>query len=97
MSQWFVSPTIVFTQAAFVANKPSITRWDSRISHPSIPTTEKVIDSFNLPCSRESNNKIVCEACQKGKRHQLLYLKSNSVLSHLVELMCYDVAKGPLA
>jgi hypothetical protein len=50
-----------------------------------------VVASNNLPCSFESNKESVCDACQKGKSHQLPYPKSSSTSSYPLELVYSDV------
>jgi hypothetical protein len=50
-----------------------------------------IVSKFNLPCSSESNKEYVCDACQRAKSHQLPYSKSNSSLSHPLELIYSDV------
>jgi hypothetical protein len=48
--------------------KPYLEIWHNRLGHPSIPIVERVISSFNLPCSSDQNKKEVCDACQKAKK-----------------------------
>jgi histone deacetylase 1/2 len=65
-------------------------RWHHHLGHPSFRIVEKVLRDYKLPCSFDSN-KDVCDACQKGKSHQLPYLISTSVSSHPLELVFSDV------
>jgi hypothetical protein len=52
---------------------------------------ERVLKSFNLPYSLESNKQSVCDACQQAKSHQLPYPKSVSISTQPLELMFSDV------
>jgi hypothetical protein len=56
-----------------------------------IPIIERIVSKFNLPCSRLSNKESVCDTCQRAKGHQLPYSKSNSSLSHPLELIYSNV------
>jgi hypothetical protein len=76
---------------AFGVVKPTFSRWHSRLGHPSSPIVSRVVASNNLPCSFESNKGSVCDACQKGKSHQLPYPKSSSTSSYPLELVYSDV------
>uniref|UniRef100_A0A8R7VC78 GAG-pre-integrase domain-containing protein n=1 Tax=Triticum urartu TaxID=4572 RepID=A0A8R7VC78_TRIUA len=50
--------------------------WHKRLGHPSSSVVDSVIRLNKLPCapSRES---LVCDACQRGKMHQLPYNNSS--------------------
>jgi hypothetical protein len=76
---------------AFGVFKPSLAWWHNRLGHPFISIVERVINKFNLPCSSEFNKESVCDACQRAKSHQLPYSKSNSSLSHPLELIYSDL------
>lgn len=71
-------PATTIRHQALLASKPALSRWHSRLGHPSFPIAQRVISNFNLPCSREVNKDYVCDACQQGKSHQLPYTSSSS-------------------
>ena len=73
------------------AVKPSSERWHFRLGRPSSSIVKKVISHNNLPCSSDFNDDSVCDACQKGKSHQLPYSKSFSESSAPLELIFSDV------
>ncbi|BAB90546.1 putative rice retrotransposon retrofit gag/pol polyprotein [Oryza sativa Japonica Group] len=76
---------------ALGAAKLSLSRWHSRLGHPSLPIVKQVISRNNLPCSVESVNQSVCNACQEAKSHQLPYIRSTSVSQFPLELVFSDV------
>jgi hypothetical protein len=61
------------------SNKYSITRWHARLGHPSSSIVKFVLSKNCLPCSSESSESLVCDACQQVKSHQLPYPKFSSV------------------
>ena len=73
------------------AEKPTASRWHSRLGHPALPIVKKVIDENNLPCSSEVSKESVCDACQQAKNHQLPYPKSTSVSNFPLALIFSDV------
>jgi hypothetical protein len=76
------------------SNKYSTTRWHARLGHPSSSIVKFVLSKNNQPCSRESSEESVCDACQQVKSHQLSYAKSISVSKSPLELIFFDVC-GP--
>jgi hypothetical protein len=54
----------------------------------------QVLSENNFPFIQESNKESVCDACQKGKSHQLPYPRSTSVSSGPLDLIFSDVS-GP--
>ena len=68
-----------------------MSRWHSRLGHPSSSIVKQVISSHNLPVLDESSSESVCDACQQAKSHQLPYAKSSSVSSAPLELVFSDV------
>jgi len=50
-----------------------------------------VLNKNKLPFVPESNKESICDACQKGKSHQLPYPKSTSVSRAPLELVFSDV------
>jgi hypothetical protein len=75
----------------FRVYKPSLERWHSCLGHASIPFVERIVSSYNLPCSSKPNKDYVCDACQRAKNHQLPYSKSNSSSDYPLELIYSDV------
>jgi hypothetical protein len=67
------------------------------LGHLSSIIVKKVINSNNLPCSSESSDEYVCDACQKGKSHQLPYHKSFSESSAPLELVFQIFGVLPLS
>ena len=76
---------------AYGVVKPSLSRWHSRLGHPSLPIVDRVISKNNLPVTWDSSQESVCDACQRGKNHQLPYSKSFSVSSKPLQLIFSDV------
>ncbi|WVZ98591.1 hypothetical protein U9M48_044013 [Paspalum notatum var. saurae] len=60
-------------------NKPSTSRWHSRLGHPSFQIVKHVLRNNSLPCSSDENIESVYDSCQLAKSHQLPYPKSISV------------------
>jgi histone deacetylase 1/2 len=85
------SPSAHQDKEALAATTPSLERWHCRLGHPSYAIAEKVVRNHDLPVSAESNKMLVCDACQKGKSHQLPFPKSSSVFSFPLELIYSDV------
>jgi histone deacetylase 1/2 len=76
---------------AHAVSKVSLSRWHSRLGHPSSSIVKQVISRNNLPCLDETPSELVCDACQQAKSHQLPYSKSVSVSNHPLELIFSDV------
>jgi histone deacetylase 1/2 len=76
---------------AFGVNKPSTSRWHRRLGHPSSTIVQQILSHNKLPCVKDFSLQLVCDACQKGKSHQLPYHKSTSVSSAPLELIFSDV------
>jgi histone deacetylase 1/2 len=66
-------------------------RWHNRLGRPSFQIVGKVLRNNKLPYSFNSNKDVVCDACQKGKGHQLPYPVSISASSQPLELIFSDV------
>lgn len=81
----------ISNKQAFGVVKPSLFRWHSRLGHPSFSVVNRVISQNNLPVVRDSSQEFVCDACQKGKSHQLPYPKSSSVSIEPLQLVFSDV------
>jgi hypothetical protein len=90
---WVVYPLHpkIIRRHAFGVIKPTIARWHYRLGHPSSSIVCKVISTNKLPCLDASVSESVCDACQKGKIHQLPYPISSTISSVLVELVFSDV------
>jgi hypothetical protein len=71
--------------------KPSTKQWHSRLGHPSFKTVSRVLRDHELPSVSNKNVTHVCDACQQGKSHQLLFPKSVSVSKAPLELIFSDV------
>jgi histone deacetylase 1/2 len=76
---------------ALSAIRPSLSRWHSRLGHPSFPIVHKIISENKLACAREANVGSVCDACQQAKSHQLPYPKSSSISKFPLDLIFFDV------
>jgi hypothetical protein len=61
------------------AFKPTASLWHHRLGHASSHVVEQILSRHNLPFVKNSNHNVVCDACQKGKSHQLPYPKLSSV------------------
>jgi hypothetical protein len=57
----------------FGVNKPSTTRWHSRLGHLALPIVARVLRDHKLPFVSDSTSESVCDSCQKAKSHQLPY------------------------
>uniref|UniRef100_A0A8R7PCV6 GAG-pre-integrase domain-containing protein n=1 Tax=Triticum urartu TaxID=4572 RepID=A0A8R7PCV6_TRIUA len=70
--------------------KLTFDHWHKRLGHPSSSIVDSVIRLNKLACapSRES---LVCDACQRGKVHQLPYNNSSHVTNSPLELVHTDV------
>jgi hypothetical protein len=52
---------------------------------------QQILNRHNISFSKDQSHKLVCDACQQGKSHQLPYPKSTSVSSNPFELVFSDV------
>jgi histone deacetylase 1/2 len=71
--------------------KPSTSLWHSRLGHASTRVVQHVLNHHRLPFVIESNKSMICDACQRGKSHQLPYSRSTSVLTSPMQLVFSDV------
>lgn len=78
-------------KSTFSCVKPTEDRWHYRLGHPSSSIIQHVLLHNNLPCSGNSNKTTVCDACEKGKSHQLPYYSSNNMSFSPLELVYSDV------
>jgi hypothetical protein len=67
--------------------KVSYERCHSRLGHPPPSIVQHVLSNNNLPVDEKSSSDLVCDACQKGKMHQLPYPKSSNVSKFPLELV----------
>jgi hypothetical protein len=61
------------------------------LGHPSPSIAHRVLSNNNLPVDGKSSSDLVCDACQKGKMHQVPYPKISSVSMFPLELVFSDV------
>jgi hypothetical protein len=67
-------------KCVFMITKPSVARWHDRLGHLAMAILSRVMQENKLTCSPlEYNKKLVCDVCQQGKSHQLVFPKSVSV------------------
>jgi hypothetical protein len=71
--------------------KVSYERWHSLLGHRSPSILQRVLSNNNLPVVGKSSSDLVCDACQKGKMHQLPNPKSSSVSNFPLKLVFSDV------
>jgi hypothetical protein len=74
--------------------KVSFDRWHFQLGHPYPSIVQRVLRDNNLLVDGKSNSESVCDACHKGKMHQLPYSSSSSVSQSPLELIILDVC-GP--
>lgn len=85
------SPRSTPNKQAHAVVKPSASLWHQRLGHPSRRVVEQIVSCHKLSFCHDSNNDRVCDACQKGKSHQLPYPKSTSLSSSPLDLVFSDV------
>jgi len=78
-------------KGAFGAVKFPSSRWHSRLGHPSFAVVQQVLSKNSIPFVADLNKETVCDACQKGKSHQLPYPRSTSISLSPLELVFSDV------
>jgi histone deacetylase 1/2 len=76
---------------AFAAIKPSSSRWHGHLGHPSSAVVQQVFSKNKLPFVSDTHKDSACDACQKGKSHQLPYPRSTSVSNKPLDLVFSDV------
>jgi hypothetical protein len=69
------------------ATRSSLSRWHSRLGHPSYSIVSQVVSKHGLPVISESKSLSICDACQQGKSHQLPYPSSSGVSKDPLELI----------
>jgi hypothetical protein len=65
--------------------------WHGRLGHPSFQTLRRILRTHELPVVSNKSSLHFCDACQKGKSHQLPFPKSLSVSTAPLELNFSDV------
>jgi histone deacetylase 1/2 len=78
-------------QVLGVIAKPSVSLWHHRLGHASTSVVKQVLNRHSLPFVSDESNKTMCDACQRGKSHQLPYPISTSVSSSPLNLIFSDV------
>lgn len=76
---------------AFGVNKPSTSRWHSRLGHPTFPIVSRVLRESKLPFVSNGGVESVCDSCQRAKSHQLPYSISNNISAAPLDLVHSDV------
>jgi len=71
--------------------KPTTSLWHHRLGHASTAIVHQVLHRHKLPFTKESNKASICDACQRGKSHQLPYPRSTSTSSSPLDLVLSDV------
>jgi hypothetical protein len=74
--------------------KISASRLHACLGHPSSSIVKLVLSKNSLPVISNSSPESICDACQQGKCHQLLYHVSTSISKGPLELIFSD-AWGP--
>lgn len=82
---------VKFQKEVFSVNKPSMSRWHSRLGHPTFPIVERVLRNSDLPCISIQNINTICDSCQRAKSHQVPYSGSNSISKAPLDLIFSDV------
>jgi histone deacetylase 1/2 len=74
--------------------KVSASQWHQRFGHPSNNVVQKLVKHHSLPCLPSELSVSICDACQRGKSHQLSYTASERISTMPLELIHSDVL-GP--
>src|SRR6185312_7220264 len=82
---------VVGVKQVYGVNKPSTSRWHSRLGHPAFPIVERVLKNNDLSFSSDNSVESVCDSCQRAKSHQLPYGTSSSISTSPLELIFSDV------
>jgi hypothetical protein len=80
-----------WNKQAFEVNKPSTSRWHSRLGHLSFSIVNRVLRDNNLPCHSMKDVESVCDSCQRAKNHQLPYSLSNNVSKVPLDIIHSDI------
>jgi histone deacetylase 1/2 len=85
-----LSPSTV--KHAFSSIKLSRDLWHSRLGHPAPPTVQHILRHHELPLvSVNKAINLVCDACERGKSHQLPFSFSTCVTTSPLEIIYSDV------
>jgi hypothetical protein len=76
--------------------KVSASQWHQRFGHPSNNVVQKLVKHHSLPCLPSDISVSICDACQRGKSHQLSYTASERISTMPLELIHSDVWVLPL-
>jgi histone deacetylase 1/2 len=74
----------------FSSVKVSREQWHSRLGHPATPIVQHILHHYELP-SVSVNKAVICDACQRGKSHQLPFSLSTRVTTAPLEIIYSDV------
>jgi hypothetical protein len=85
------SSTSVHAGQALSNVKTSTSRWHARLGHPSSSIVKLVLSKNSLPFIINNSPESVCDACQQGKSHQLLYPVSTSTSKAPLDIVFSDV------
>lgn len=76
--------------AVFVGEKVSISLWHNRLGHPSPRVVNKIVSHFSFPVISNKDTSL-CEACQLGKSHKLLFSSTYISTKAPLDLIYSDV------
>lgn len=65
--------------------------WHQRLGHPSSPIVASILRSNKIACAPNNEQTFICDACQRGKVHQLPYNRSSHVTTSPHEIVHTDV------
>lgn len=78
---------------SFKSAKPPLHLWHNRLGHCSFSVIKTILKHCDISCNAKP---IFCDACVKGKAHQLPFSLSTTVYHHPLELIYIDIW-GPSA
>jgi histone deacetylase 1/2 len=78
------------TRRSFSGAKASSSQWHQRLGHPTNNVVHTIVKNHDLSCTSTSP-RLVCDACQCAKSHQLSYTLSHRVTTMPLELIHSDV------
>jgi histone deacetylase 1/2 len=71
--------------------KITSSHWHQRLGHPTNNIVNSIVRQNDLLCNPSDNSNLVCDACHRGKSHQLSYTASSRVSTMPLELIHSDV------
>ena len=57
---------VIGVKQVYGVNKPSTSRWHSRLGHPAFPIVERVLKNNDLSFSNDNSVESVCDSCQRA-------------------------------